>query len=93
MGSVSSGLVAVEARKAIEHREAADDSGEADFDGGGGGQADDAHRDEGAPGAKVISPLARRLPPDARTAPTDMSEYEQPLKPVTRHATTKGTSV
>ncbi|MEU7381899.1 MULTISPECIES: hypothetical protein [unclassified Streptomyces] len=85
--------MAVDARKAMEHREAADDSGEADFDGGGGGQADDAHRDEGAPGAKVISPLARRLPLDVRTAPADISAYQQLLKPVTRHATTKGTSV
>lgn len=82
VGSVSTDLVAIEARKAMENSglddvEPADDGHFADDACDGAG--------EDAPGgtdAKVISLHARRLPPDPRPALPDMSKYDRLLRPV-----------
>ncbi|MET8956698.1 hypothetical protein [Streptomyces sp. NPDC004533] len=92
VGSVSTDLVAIEARKAMENQEPEEVGGEADTGGGHDRQANDTGHDHEATGAKVISLHARRLPPDLRTSLPDMSKYDRLLKPVTTHATTKGTS-
>lgn len=92
VGSISTDLVAIEARKALENQEAETDGREADTDGGHGEPAADLGEDDEAAGAKVISLPARRLPPDLRTSLPDMSKYDRLLKPVATHTTTKGTS-
>ncbi|MEU5609487.1 IS21 family transposase [Streptomyces sparsogenes] len=91
VGSVSTDLVAIEARKAMESREdTGDELG-----------VDDkfVHHPDGSPGedepgdAKVISLHVRRLPADPRTSLPDMSKYDRLLKPVpTATSTRKGTS-
>ncbi|GGU66030.1 hypothetical protein GCM10010211_34070 [Streptomyces albospinus] len=55
-------------------------------------QAADTTYDDEAAGPMVISPHARRLPPDLRTALPEMGKYDRLLKPATSQATTKGTS-
>ncbi len=91
VGSVSTDLVAIETRKAVEMREAEDVGDEPDGDGGHDEQAGEAAYDDKADGAKVIS-LHARLPPDVRTALPDISKYDRPLKPATTQAPRKGTS-
>ncbi|MCX4799815.1 hypothetical protein OG497_38905 [Streptomyces sp. NBC_01242] len=98
VGSVSTDLVAIEARKAIENGSLeetgaagirADDSGDAAR---GDDDCADGH-DAPNDGAKVISLHTRRLPPDPRTALPDMSKYDRLLAPVTETATKrKGTT-
>ncbi|MFJ3630896.1 hypothetical protein [Streptomyces sp. NPDC090112] len=92
IGSISTDLVAIEARKAIE------DTEETDLHPHGGTEDDGETVDQesGDPadeGAKVISLNARRLPSDARSALPDMSKYDRLLMPVKNTATTrKGSS-
>lgn len=80
IGSVSTDLVAIEARKAMEGTDAEDaellgtDAGNAPGDGGPGGAACEA---------RVISLHARRLAPDPRQTLPDMSKYDRLLSPVT----------
>ncbi|GAA1238052.1 hypothetical protein GCM10009578_093750 [Streptomyces rhizosphaericus] len=91
VGSVSTDLVAIEARKAMESREdTGDELG-----------VDDelVHHPDGSPGedepgdAKVISLHVQRLPADPRTSLPDMSKYDRLLKPMpTATSTRKGTS-
>ncbi|MEW2136644.1 hypothetical protein AB0892_08620 [Streptomyces sp. NPDC005409] len=94
IGTISTNLVAIEARKAIEDAEETDlhvldeaaDDDEA---------ATDGHEpaESAGDGAKVISLHTRRLPADARPALPDMSKYDRLLLPVKNTATTrKGTS-
>ncbi|AGP59153.1 hypothetical protein [Streptomyces rapamycinicus] len=70
VGAVSTDLVAIEARKALENvdTEPEDDPLDQDGDDGDEGTADD--------GAKVISPHTKRLPPDwhQRMTPTSTAE-------------------
>ncbi|WP_194235871.1 IS21 family transposase, partial [Streptomyces sp. CB01881] len=73
IGSVSTDLVAIEARKAMEGTDADD----AEILAG----PDEATPD-GSAGAQVISLHARRLPPDPRQALPDMSKYDRLLSPV-----------
>lgn len=85
VGAISTDLVAIEARKAMENQgldETADEAGDLD---------DEAVDVEGE-GAKVISLHARRLPPDARSALPDMSKYDRLLSPVADRSNRKGTS-
>ncbi|MFD0278544.1 IS21 family transposase [Kitasatospora sp. NPDC127111] len=74
VGSVSTDMVAIEARKAMEGTDADDAELLAD--------ADKAAADAPAAGAQVISLHARRLPPDPRPALPDMSKYDRLLSPV-----------
>nr|WP_274919312.1 IS21 family transposase [Streptomyces sp. WZ-12] len=87
VGSVSTDLVAIEARKAMEGTDAED----AEFSSAPpeGDEAGEPVADAG--GARVISLHARRLPPDPRTSLPDMSKYDRLLTPVakTRQATTR----
>ncbi len=100
VGSVSTDLVAIEARKAMENTEAdafdelddIDEPGpvaEDDDDPNGPGQDE-----TDGEGAKVISLHTRRLPPDPRTALPDMAKYDRLLTPMKDTGTTKqkGTS-
>lgn len=82
IGSVSTDLVAIEARKAMEGTDA-EDAELLDDTGTAGGQGIDGS------GAKVISLQERRLSSDQRTTLPDMSKYDRLLAPaVTRqHAT------
>ncbi|OKK12244.1 transposase [Streptomyces sp. CB00455] len=78
IGSLSTDLVAIEARKAMEGTDADDAEllagpDEAVADGPAAGPAD--------AGAQVISLHARRLPPDPRKALPDMSKYDRLLSP------------
>lgn len=101
VGSVSTDLVAIEARKAMENTDA-DAFGDPDDmdepDGPATGHDDDPDgRDEdeaAGEGAKVISLHTRRLPTDPRTALPDMAKYDRLLMPVKDTGTTnqKGTS-
>lgn len=93
VGSVSTDLVAIEARKALEMSgegaslcEPTDDAGQ--------GEEDQMVVEEPDAGAKVISLHTRRLPPDPRPALPDMSKYDRLLRPVTATKTTqrKGSS-
>ncbi|PWI08822.1 hypothetical protein DIZ27_20435 [Streptomyces sp. NWU339] len=96
IGAVSTDLVAIEARKALENAEAEPEDGPADDpldqdDGNRGGE------DAAGDGAKVLSLHAKRLPPDLRPGLPDMSKYDRLLKPVTPTTSTattprKGTS-
>lgn len=92
IGSVSTDLVAIEARKAIEDAGEDPECGDgADSDTGddGGTPEDDACDVQGA---KVISLHTRRLlPADPRPLP-DLSKYDRLLKPMVSRATKKGTS-
>ncbi|MBT2399783.1 IS21 family transposase [Streptomyces sp. ISL-100] len=93
IGAISTDLVAIEARKAMENQglEEASDTAEACAD--ETGDLDDEPVDAGGEGAKVISLPARRLPPDARPALPDMSKYDRLLTPVAnRSDNRKGTS-
>ncbi|WP_033951572.1 IS21 family transposase [Streptomyces sp. CNQ431] len=100
VGSVSTDLVAIEARKAMENTEADDFDALDDVDEPGlaAEQDDDPDgpdQDETAgEGAKVISLHTRRLPTDPRTALPDMAKYDRLLTPVkdTRTTDQKGTS-
>ncbi|MDX3434247.1 IS21 family transposase [Streptomyces sp. ME01-18a] len=100
VGSVSTDLVAIEARKAMENTDtdAFDDLDDVDEPGGVAGHDDDPDEpgwDEAAgKGARVISLHTRRLPTDPRTALPDMAKYERLLTPVkdTRTTKQKGTS-
>lgn len=87
VGSVSTDLVAIEARKAIEGSglDDADHSDSRGDDAGPGDEDDDtaAWDAHGDAGAKVISLHTRRLPPDPRPALPDMSKYDRLLTPVT----------
>jgi hypothetical protein len=85
VGAVSTDLVAIEARKALEHAEAEPDDDLLDQDGGdrSGGTSGD--------GAKVISLHTKRLPPDLRPGLPDMSKYDRLLKPVTTARSTAAT--
>ncbi|MFD8750060.1 hypothetical protein ACFV0O_03595 [Kitasatospora sp. NPDC059577] len=79
VGSVSTDMVAIEARKAMEGTDAHDTEllagpDEAAADGSTIAPADG--------GAQVISLHARRLPPDPRQALPDMSKYDRLLSPV-----------
>lgn len=77
IGSVSTDLVAIEARKAMEGTDADDAELLAD--------ADEVAQDGPAAadgGARVISLHARRLPPDPRQGMPDMSKYDRLLSPV-----------
>ncbi|MFJ7278497.1 Mu transposase domain-containing protein [Kitasatospora sp. NPDC098663] len=77
IGSVSTDLVAIEARKAMEGTDADDAELLADVD--------EAAQDGPAAadgGARVISLHARRLPPDPRQSMPDMSKYDRLLSPV-----------
>ncbi|GGP56550.1 hypothetical protein GCM10010278_37040 [Streptomyces melanogenes] len=83
IGSVSTDLVAIEARKAMEGTDAEDaelltdpDEPSHDVVPGAGDRADEE--------ARVISLHTRRLPPDPRTALPDMSKYDRLLSPATR---------
>lgn len=79
IGSVSTDLVAIEARKAIENSgldDADDDAHDADEACDGTGEDAPGDRD-----AKVISLHTRRLPPDPRPALPDMSKYDRLLRP------------
>lgn len=93
IGSISTDLVAIEARKAIEDTEETDlhtHNGTADDEDETVDQEPVGPADEGA---KVISLNTRRLPSDARSALPDMSKYDRLLMPVKNTATTrKGTS-
>ena len=87
IGSISTDLVAIEARKAIENS-CMEDDGPADFHGDDdapGDEDDDATAGDahGDAGAKVISLRTRRLPPDPRPALPDMRKYDRLLTPVT----------
>jgi transposase len=80
IGAVSTDLVAIEGRKAMENTGLDDASvGDEGTDGAdedvGGGEVCDGE------GAKVISLHARRLPPDPRPALPDMSKYDRLLAP------------
>lgn len=95
IGAVSTDLVAIEARKALENAEAEPEDGPADdpLDQDG----DDGGEDTADGGAKALSLHAKRLPPDLRPGLPDMSKYDRLLKPIattTSTATTpkKGTS-
>lgn len=96
VGSVSTDLVAIEARKAIENSGL--DDGPADLNGDDDAQSgvdDDTATEEahGDTGAKVISLHTRRLPPDPHPSLPDMSKYDRLLTPVTATPTKrKGTS-
>ncbi|WP_432715781.1 Mu transposase domain-containing protein [Streptomyces hygroscopicus] len=76
IGSVSTDLVAIEARKAMEGTDADDAELLADTDEEPGGSAPPDR------GAQVISLRARRLPPDPPQALPDMSKYDRLLSPV-----------
>lgn len=79
IGSVSTDLVAIEARKAMEGTDAEDAELLT--------SPDDALAAAGGPGdagARVISLHTRRLPPDPRSALPDMSKYDRLLSPVIR---------
>lgn len=91
VGAVSTDLVAIEARKALENAEAEPADDPLDQDG------DDDGEDAAGDGAKVLSLHAKRLPPDLRPGLPDMSKYDRLLKPVTPTTSTattpkKGTS-
>ncbi|MFF3731188.1 hypothetical protein ACFYXM_12935 [Streptomyces sp. NPDC002476] len=95
VGAISTDLVAIEARKALENAETEPDEEPADDlldeDDGSSGEA------PGEDGAKVISLHTKRLPPDLRPGLPDMSKYDRLLKPVTTKRSTattpqKGTS-
>ncbi|WP_424863415.1 Mu transposase domain-containing protein [Streptomyces sp. MMS24-I29] len=94
IGSISTDLVAIEARKAIENS-GIEDAGPANDTPAPGDEdenvaIEDSHSDAGA---KVISLHTRRLPPDPRPALPDMSKYDRLLRPVTNtRKTRKGTS-
>lgn len=88
IGSVSTDLVAIEARKAMEGTDAED--AELLTDDGPTGSADGDSEGREAAGARVISLHARRLPPDPRPALPDMSKYDRLLNPaVTRESNRK----
>ncbi|MFD7498087.1 hypothetical protein ACFV8T_38150 [Streptomyces sp. NPDC059832] len=100
VGAISTDLVAIEARKAIENTEEAEGSA-ADIVAVTGSDAveDESGRGEQAgAGAKVISLHTKRMPPDLRPGLPDMSKYDRLLKPVTTTRTAasppkqKGTS-
>ncbi|MFH8577232.1 IS21 family transposase [Streptomyces zaomyceticus] len=79
IGSVSTDLVAIEARKAMEGTDADDAellTGPAET------AADNAAAASSQDGAQVISLHARRLPPDPRQALPDMSKYDRLLSPL-----------
>ncbi len=80
IGSVSTDLVAIEARKAMEGTDADDAELLADADTDEQSAADGPS--DGAGGARVISLHARRLPPDPRQGMPDMSKYDRLLSPV-----------
>ncbi|WTT40893.1 IS21 family transposase [Kitasatospora sp. NBC_00085] len=78
VGSVSTDLVAIEARKAMEGTDADDAELLADA----GEVAADGATATPAAAAQVISLHARRLPPDPRPTLPDMSKYDRLLSPV-----------
>ncbi|MEU9945683.1 hypothetical protein [Streptomyces lavendulae] len=78
IGSLSTDLVAIEARKAMEGTDAEDAELLA---GPGDTAADGATAATADAGAQVISLHARRLPPDPRQALPDMSKYDRLLSP------------
>ncbi|MEU7605664.1 hypothetical protein [Streptomyces sp. NPDC041003] len=77
IGSVSTDLVAIEARKAMEGTDADDAELLADAE----EETEDGPAATGG-GARVISLHARRLPPDPRQGLPDMSKYDRLLSPV-----------
>lgn len=97
VGSVSTDLVAIEARKAMENS-GLEDADVVVADGGDAARGDEDDADVGdgprRAGAKVISLHTRRLPPDPRTALPDMAKYDRLLTPVkdTMTSKRKGTS-
>ncbi|MGW0771177.1 IS21/IS408/IS1162 family transposase [Streptomyces sp. NPDC002676] len=97
VGSISTDLVAIEARKAIENS-GLEEAEPADLHGDDtalGTEDEDTAVEEthGDAGAKVISLYTRHLPPDPRPALPDMSKYDRLLTPVTDTAKKrKGTS-
>ncbi|GGU12058.1 hypothetical protein [Streptomyces lateritius] len=90
VGAISTDLVTIEARKALENAatepedEPADDPLDYDGDGCGG-------EDTAADGAKVISLRTKRLPPDLRPGLPDMSKHDRLLKPVATTTSTAAT--
>jgi hypothetical protein len=81
IGSVSTDLVAIEARKAMEGTD--DEDAELLSHDGPAHDAGGQSVGQEAAGAMVISLHARRLPPDPRTTLPDMSKYDRLLNPVT----------
>ncbi|WP_240139775.1 hypothetical protein [Streptomyces sp. MUM 178J] len=81
MGAISTDLVAIEARKAMDNQglDEAADPAQASTDHTTDPDNKPGLADEGA---KVISLHARRLPPDPRPALPDMSKYDRLLTPV-----------
>ncbi|MEF2529432.1 MULTISPECIES: hypothetical protein [Streptomyces] len=90
--SISTDLVAIEARKAIEDTEETDPHGTDDTANNQDGALDPELAETTSDGAKVISLHTRRLPADARPALPDMSKYDRLLLPVKNNSTRKGTS-
>jgi hypothetical protein len=92
IGAISTDLVAIEARKAMENSGLDEAVGPAEACTDDIGPDDEPGLAEGE-GAKVISLHARRLPPDARPALPDMSKYDRLLTPVADQTKNrKGTS-
>ncbi|WP_037599799.1 IS21 family transposase [Streptacidiphilus rugosus] len=83
IGSVSTDMVAIEARKAMEGTDAEDAELLTD-------DLDEVPAGEDGTGARVISLHTRRLPPDPRPTLPDMSKYDRLLNPVTTSQTQKG---
>ncbi|MFF3920577.1 hypothetical protein ACFYZB_45750 [Streptomyces sp. NPDC001852] len=91
VGAISTDLVAIEARKALENTPAdTDDDADTGFV-----DEHDKH-DGGEPArngvAKVISLHTKRLPPDLRPGLPDMSKYDRLLKPLPTTTTTTSTT-
>lgn len=87
IGSVSTDLVAIEARKAMEGTD--DENAELLTDDTPAHDAGGESAGQEAAGARVISLHARRLPPDPRTTLPDMGKYDRLLNPVTTRETSQ----
>ncbi|MFF2813616.1 hypothetical protein ACFVT2_41930 [Streptomyces sp. NPDC058000] len=87
IGSVSTDLVAIEARKAMEGTD--DEDAELLTDDRAADDAGGESPGKEAVGARVISLHARRLPPDPRTTLPDMSKYDRLLNLVATRETSQ----